>query len=84
MATGKRLPLMAGKPIIAPGRYRWPTFFQTDNLLNVANQIVVIAVIAVGMTMVIITGYIAPPGIMVSSKRFSNSKGIPEMRLAKA
>jgi ribose transport system permease protein len=36
--------------------YYWPTFLLADNLLNVANQIVVIAVIAVGMTMVIITG----------------------------
>lgn len=39
-----------------PQSYRWPTFLMAENLLNVANQIVVVAVIAVGMTMVIITG----------------------------
>lgn len=38
------------------GNYKWPTFLKTDNLLNVANQIVVVAVIAIGMTMVIVTG----------------------------
>jgi ribose transport system permease protein len=36
--------------------YRWPTFLKPENLLNIANQTVVVAVIAVGMTMVIITG----------------------------
>lgn len=43
------------KIIVAPG-YRWPTFLQSDNLINIANQIVVIAIIAVGMTLVIVTG----------------------------
>ena len=41
---------------IFPDDFRWPTFLMADNLLNVANQVVVIAVIAVGMTMVIVTG----------------------------
>lgn len=41
--------------IITPKAYRWPTFLLADNLRNVANQITVIAIIAVGMTMVIIT-----------------------------
>ena len=41
--------------ILAPASYRWPTFLLTNNLRNIANQIVVIAIIAVGMTMVIIT-----------------------------
>lgn len=36
--------------------YRWPNFLKRDNLINVANQIVVIAIIAIGMTMVIISG----------------------------
>ncbi len=40
----------------APPSYRWPTFLLPDNLVNVANQIAVIAILAVGMTMVIITG----------------------------
>ena len=43
-------------PVVIPHAHTWPTFLNPDNLLNVANQIVVIAVIAVGMTMVIITG----------------------------
>src|ERR1043166_4791455 len=43
-------------PRFTPPGYKWPTFLKTENLLNVANQIVVVAVIAVGMTMVIITG----------------------------
>ena len=41
--------------VIAPESYMWPTFLLPGNLRNVANQIVVIAIIAVGMTMVIIT-----------------------------
>jgi ribose transport system permease protein len=43
-------------PLITPGTSRFPTFLQKDNLLNIADQVVVIAIIAVGMTMVIITG----------------------------
>jgi ribose transport system permease protein len=42
--------------IVAPKPYHWPNFLKKDNLLNIANQIVVIAVIAVGMTLVIIAG----------------------------
>src|SRR5437867_4764590 len=43
-------------PRLTPPSYKWPTFLKPENLLNVANQIVVVALIAVGMTMVIITG----------------------------
>jgi ribose transport system permease protein len=39
-----------------PQSRRWPTFLNGANLLNIANRIVVIAVIAIGMTMVIIAG----------------------------
>lgn len=35
---------------------RWPTFLTRQNLLNVANQISVVAILAVGMTLVIIAG----------------------------
>ncbi len=42
------------KVVTAPST-RWPTFLLPDNLRNVANQITVIAIIAIGMTMVIIT-----------------------------
>lgn len=50
------LPALANVKIVTPESFYWPTFLLPSNLLNVANQIVVIAVIAVGMTMVIITG----------------------------
>ena len=50
------LPALADTRVFLPESYWWPTFLTARNLLNVANQIVVIAVIAVGMTMVIITG----------------------------
>jgi len=46
-----------GEPrIIVPQRYRWPNFLKRENLLNIANQIAVIAIVAIGMTMVIVTG----------------------------
>jgi len=46
-----------GNPIIeTPRSYWWPTFLKSDNLLNIAQQIVVIAIVAIGMTMVIVTG----------------------------
>lgn len=46
-----------GEPrVITPRSYRWPNFLKTENLLNIANQIAVIAIVAIGMTMVIITG----------------------------
>jgi len=42
-------------PIFKPHSYRWPNFLKRENLLNIANQIAVIAIVAIGMTMVIIT-----------------------------
>jgi ribose transport system permease protein len=46
-----------GEPrIVTPRSYRWPNFLKAENLLNIANQIAVIAIVAIGMTMVIITG----------------------------
>ena len=45
-----------GNPgVVTPNSYRWPNFLKADNLLNIANQIAVIAIIAIGMTLVIIT-----------------------------
>ncbi len=52
----KRIPELANTQVVVPDDYWWPTFLLGGNLLGVANRIVVIAVIAVGMTMVIITG----------------------------
>ncbi|MCA9082855.1 MAG: hypothetical protein KDA81_02310 [Planctomycetaceae bacterium] len=40
----------------SPQTYYWPTFARLDNLLSVANQTAIYAIIAIGMTMVIITG----------------------------
>src|SRR5205823_2789373 len=42
--------------LLRPTSYRWPNFLKTSNLLNIANQIAVIAIMAIGMTMVIIAG----------------------------
>jgi ribose transport system permease protein len=50
------LPALAGAQVLTPVPYRWPTFLLPENLRNVANQIAVIAILAVGMTMVIVTG----------------------------
>ena len=51
-----RFPTLAGAAIATPQSYVWPNFLKADNLLNIANQIAVIAILAVGMTLVIITG----------------------------
>jgi ribose transport system permease protein len=42
-------------PIHFPVERLWPDFLKRDNLINIADQIVVIAILAIGMTMVIIT-----------------------------
>jgi ribose transport system permease protein len=46
---------LSSAKILTPPPKRWPTFLLADNVRNIANQISVIAIIAVGMTMVIIT-----------------------------
>lgn len=46
-----------GAPVIyKPEAKKWPSFLNRENLINIANQIAVIAIVAIGMTMVIITG----------------------------
>jgi len=40
---------------IKPASYRWPNFLMPDNLVTIAQRITIIAIIAIGMTMVIIT-----------------------------
>ncbi len=52
---GDQFPALAGARVISPRSYWWPNFLKAGNLLNVANQIVVIAILAIGMTLVIIT-----------------------------
>jgi ribose transport system permease protein len=49
-------PTLGEPKVITPRSYRWPSFLKSDNLLNIANQIAVIAIVAIGMTIVIITG----------------------------
>ncbi len=41
--------------LIYPESYLWPVFLTTSNLRNITSQIAVIAILAIGMTMVIIT-----------------------------
>lgn len=42
--------------IVEPDSYYWPAFLRLSNLRNVANQNVEVAIVAIGMTMLIITG----------------------------
>ena len=49
-------PSLGSPRLLTPHSYRWPNFLKSENLLNIANQIAVIAIIAIGMTLVIITG----------------------------
>jgi ribose transport system permease protein len=41
---------------VTPQETTWPVFARTQNLINIANNTAIYAIIAVGMTMVIITG----------------------------
>jgi ribose transport system permease protein len=54
--AGTRFPTLGDVPVLTPKRYWWPNFLKADNLRNVADQIAVIAILAVGMTFVVITG----------------------------
>ncbi len=47
--------LGGGCRVMTPESYKWPTFLKKDNVLNIAQQISIIAIIAIGMTLVIIT-----------------------------
>ncbi len=51
----ERYPEFSDCEILTPKTYLWPDFLKRSNLLAIVDRIVVIAVIAVGMTMVIIT-----------------------------
>ncbi len=53
---GTKFPPLAACRIVQPRSYGWPNFLKPSNLLNIADQIAVIAILAVGMTLVIITG----------------------------
>ncbi len=51
-----RYPELKKDRFYAPSASRWPVFLKSANLIGVANQTAMYAIIAIGMTMVIITG----------------------------
>lgn len=51
-----KVPGVGSPAVVTPTAHRWPSFLKADNLLNIANQIAVIAILAAGMTLVIIAG----------------------------
>ncbi len=48
-------PSLSSAQVIIPESYYWPTFLTRENIINVINQNADVAIIAIGMTMVIIT-----------------------------
>jgi ribose transport system permease protein len=54
--VGRHFPSLANARVMVPRSYSWPYFLRPVNLVNIANQIAIIAIVAVGMTMVILTG----------------------------
>ncbi|MCA8998207.1 MAG: ABC transporter permease, partial [Planctomycetaceae bacterium] len=52
---GEEYPLLHGVKVSVPKSYVWPSFLTRENLLNVINQNADIAIIAIGMTLVIIS-----------------------------
>jgi ribose/xylose/arabinose/galactoside ABC-type transport system permease subunit len=52
---GDKLPEYADVDLMVPESYSWPSFLKVGNLRAVANRIAVIAIIAIGMTLVIIS-----------------------------
>ena len=55
-AKRSKSPLLAEMKILYPQRYYWPIFLTTGNLLTIVDQVSVTAIMAIGMTMVIIGG----------------------------
>lgn len=54
-ALAEQYPALRDVRVYEPHSYLWPTFLTRENLLNVVNQNADIAIIAIGMTLVIIT-----------------------------
>ena len=52
----RKYPLSAGAARLRPRSFYGSTFLTASNLLNIADQIAIIAIMAIGMTMVIIAG----------------------------
>ncbi len=53
---GEKYPPLAKTRFVQPQSYWWPNFLKSSNLLNIVNQIVVTAIVAIGLTLVIIGG----------------------------
>lgn len=51
-----RHPRLGSPRVFVPQSYRWPKFLTVSNLLNIAHQISILAILAIGMTLVIIAG----------------------------
>ena len=49
-------PRLGAPRLFMPRSYSWPTFLTLGNLLNIAHQIGILAILAIGMTLVIIAG----------------------------
>ena len=49
-------PRLGSPQVFVPQSYRWPKFLTVSNLLNIAHQISILAILAIGMTLVIIAG----------------------------
>jgi ribose transport system permease protein len=52
----QRHPKLGPVRVFSPITYRWPRFLTWDNLINIANQSAIHAILAIGMTFVIIVG----------------------------
>jgi ribose transport system permease protein len=52
---GEKIPELSEVEVMIPQTYKYPDFLKVDNLRAVATRIAVIAIIAIGMTLVIIT-----------------------------
>lgn len=51
-----RFPTVGSAKCVVPTSYTWPDFLKLSNLTGVANQTAIYAIIAIGMTIVIVTG----------------------------
>ncbi len=52
---GTNHPVLENLKVVRPPSYRWPTFLTRQNLISILNQNAPIAIMAIGMTLVIIT-----------------------------
>jgi ribose transport system permease protein len=53
---GTKFPGLGDVPVLTPRPHKWPNFLKASNLRNIADQIVIIAILAAGMTFVVLTG----------------------------